>query len=216
LTTQSAREVLAGIGSSGSACPLRRPMRRKTGYADRNLGLIIRTSIVSFGALLISQARFVFLNPVLTWTFLPLVAFTIAYYIISLTVNARTHGFDQEAHRRLVASWRPARYPSLDVFLPACGEPIGVLHNTWVHVFELIRAYPGVARAYVLDDGSDDRLRLMADYFGFSHLARPDRGWMKKAGNLRHGFARSSGEFILILDADFARELTCRPRCSPT
>jgi cellulose synthase (UDP-forming) len=27
---------------------------------------------------------------------------------------------------------------------------------------------------------------------------------MKKAGNLRHGFANSGGEFILILDADFA------------
>jgi len=35
-------------------------------------------------------------------------------------------------------------------------------------------------------------------------MARPDRGWMKKAGNLRHGFTRSDGEFILILDADFA------------
>ena len=44
----------------------------------------------------------------------------------------------------------------------------------------------------------------MAEDFGFSWIARPDRGWMKKAGNLRHGFACSSGEFILILDADFA------------
>jgi len=40
--------------------------------------------------------------------------------------------------------------------------------------------------------------------FGFTYLVRPHRGWMKKAGNLRYGFAWSSGEFILILDADFA------------
>ena len=45
-----------------------RPARRatddeKTGYSDRNLALIIRTSLASFGALLISQARFVFLKP---------------------------------------------------------------------------------------------------------------------------------------------------------
>ena len=62
------------------------------------------------------------------------------------------------------------RYPSLDVFLPVCGEPLPVLHNTWVHVFELVRAYPGTSTAYVLDDGTDERsaghgrgLRLQLD-----------------------------------------------------
>ncbi len=177
--------------------------QEKEAYAHRNIALIIRTSVFSFGALLISQSRFIFLNPAFTWIFLPFVTFTIAYYVISLIVNVGTRGFDMQAHRDFVASWRPARYPSLDVFLPVCGEPIGVLHNTWVHVFELLRAYPGVARAYVLDDGTDDRVRLMAGNFGFAHLVRPNRGWMKKAGNLRHGFAHSSGEYILILDADF-------------
>jgi cellulose synthase (UDP-forming) len=176
----------------------------KIGYADRNLALIIGSSLASFGALLISQARFVFLSPAFAWSFLPFVAFTIAYYVISLCVNAGTRGFDQTAHRRLVASWWPAYHPSLDVFLPVCGEPIAMLHNTWVHVFELIQAYPGTAIAHVLDDGADERVRTMAGVFGFNYLVRPDRGWMKKAGNLRHGFAWSSGEFILILDADFA------------
>ena len=42
----------------------------KTGYCDRNLALIIRTSLASFGALLISQARFVFLNALFTWVVL--------------------------------------------------------------------------------------------------------------------------------------------------
>jgi cellulose synthase (UDP-forming) len=176
----------------------------KKAYADRNLALIIRTSLFSFGALLISQARFVFLSPAFTWLFLPFVTFTIAYYLISLFVNSGTRGFDHAAHRGLVASWRPSRYPSLDVFLPVCGEPLTVLRNTWAHVFELVRAYPGVTTAYVLDDAADERARAMAADFGFRYVVRPDRGWMKKAGNLRHGFACSSGEFILILDADFA------------
>jgi cellulose synthase (UDP-forming) len=176
----------------------------KTDYADRNLALIIRTSLVSFGALLISQARFVFLNPIFTWVFLPFVSFTIAYYILSLFVNAGTRGFDQAAHRVLVAGWRPTRYPSLDVFLPVCGEPLSVLSNTWTHVSELILAYPGTAIAYVLDDGTDEYVRSMARDFGFTYCARSDRGWMKKSGNLRYGFTCSSGEFILILDADFA------------
>ena len=42
-----------------------------THYVDPNLALIIRTSLASFGALLISQARFVFITPLLTWVFLP-------------------------------------------------------------------------------------------------------------------------------------------------
>jgi cellulose synthase (UDP-forming) len=176
----------------------------KAGYADRNLTLIIRTSLASFAALLISQVRFVFLSPALTWAFLPFVAFTIAYYIISLFVNARTREFDEAAHRGLVASWSPSRYPSLDIFLPVCGEPLAVLYNTWVHVAELIQTYPGTSIAYVLDDGTDERVRAMADKFGFWWIARPDRGWMKKAGNLRYGFGCSSGDFILVLDADFA------------
>jgi cellulose synthase (UDP-forming) len=176
----------------------------KASYADRNLALIIRTSLASFGALLISQARFVFLTPAFTWAFLPFLSFTVCYYGISLWVNAGTRGFDQDAHSRLVAAWRPARYPSLDIFLPVCGEPLAVLRNTWMHVAELRRAYPGRATAYVLDDGIEDQVRSMAGDFGFTHLVRPDRGWMKKAGNLRHGFAHSAGDFILILDADFA------------
>jgi cellulose synthase (UDP-forming) len=176
----------------------------KTGYADRNLALIIIPSLASFGSLLLSQTRFVFMNPIFTWVFLPFLTFTIAYYLLSLCINVGTRGFDQEAHRELVASWRPAPYPRLDVFLPVCGEPLAVLRNTWVHVWELLQAYPGPATAYVLDDSADERLQAMAENFGYRYLVRPNRPWMKKAGNLRHGFASSTGEFILILDADFA------------
>jgi cellulose synthase (UDP-forming) len=175
----------------------------KASYADRNIALITRASLASFGALLISQFRFIFFSPPFAWAFLPFVAFTLAYYLISLCVNFGTRGFDQAAHDKLVASWQPGAYPSLDVFLPVCGEPLGVLYNTWVHVFELVRAYRGTATVYVLDDGADVRLRAMAMDFGYTYLVRPDRGWMKKAGNLRHGFASSDGDFILILDADF-------------
>jgi cellulose synthase (UDP-forming) len=175
----------------------------KGSYADRNLALIIRASLASFGALLISQARFVTLRPALL-ALTPLIAFTLAYYVISLFVNFGTHGFDIDGHRRLVRNWRPPRYPSLDVFLPVCGEPLDVLHNTWVHVFRLLDAYPGVATAYVLDDGDSAAARQMAASLGFTYIVRPDRGFMKKAGNLRYGFSRSDGEFILILDADFA------------
>jgi cellulose synthase (UDP-forming) len=176
----------------------------KASYSDRGLPLITGSSLITFGALLVSQARFVTLSPVVTAIFLPFVLFTVAYYLLSLVVSAGTRGFDLAAHRRLVAAWRPPRYPSLDVFLPVCGEPIAVLRNTWRHVRELMEAYPGPAAAYVLDDGASPAVAAEAARFGFTCLVRPNRGWMRKAGNLRHGFAQSSGEFILLLDADFA------------
>lgn len=174
----------------------------KESYSDRNLALIQRASLFSFGALLISQARFLVTAPWLL-VFAPLLGLTVIYYVISLIVNLGTRGFDMESHRTLVQAWRPLSYPSLDVFLPICGEPIEILHNTWRYVAELVRTYPGVATAYVLDDGASDQAAALADDFGFTYLVRENRGWYKKAGNLRNAFARSHGEFILILDADF-------------
>jgi cellulose synthase (UDP-forming) len=174
----------------------------KESYSDRNLSLIQRASLFSFGALLISQARFLITAPPLL-IFAPLLGFTVVYYVISLFVNFGTRGFDMASHRVLVKDWCPASYPSLDIFLPVCGEPIEILHNTWRYVAELVRSYPGVAIAYVLDDGASSQAAQLAGDFGFAYLVRENRGWYKKAGNLRHAFARSNGEFILILDADF-------------
>lgn len=175
----------------------------KLKYSDRNLALIMRASLFSFGALLISQIRFVITaRPLLVYA--PLIAFTLIYYVISLCVNLGTRGFDMAAHRHRVITWRPRSYPSLDIFLPVCGEPLEILHNTWMHVQQIVRHYPGQATPYVLDDGASPQVAAMAYDFGFHYLVRPNRGWYKKAGNLRHAFARSRGEFILILDADFA------------
>ncbi|HTU75757.1 MAG TPA: glycosyltransferase family 2 protein [Trebonia sp.] len=177
--------------------------QEKEGYADRNQALITRASAASFCTLAISQADFVRTEPALL-VFAPLLMFTAAYYLISVAVNTGTRGFDRETHRRLVRRWRPAPYPSVDVFLPVCGEPLEVLKNTWSRVSEMAREYPGRMAVYVLDDGASAAAAAMAGQYRFAYLVRPDRGWMKKAGNLRHGFAHSDGEFIVILDADFA------------
>src|SRR5216683_2974178 len=138
----------------------------KRTYSDRNLALIIRTSIASFGALLISQGRFVMVSrPLLL--LVPFLSFTLIYYLISLCVNIGTRGFDMAGHHRLVSAWRPERQPSLDVFLPICGEPLEVLRNTWTHVSALVQDYPGLAIAYVLDDGDSAEARDLASRLGF-------------------------------------------------
>ncbi len=175
----------------------------KMAYSDRNLALILRASLFSFGALLISQTRFLLtVRPLLF--FIPLLGFTLAYYLISLCVNFGTHSFDLDLHRDLVTTWRPSRYPSLDIFLPICGEPQEILRNTWTHVRSIVERYPGTVTPYVLDDGANPQAAALAEIFGFRYLVRPNRGYYKKAGNLRYAFNQSTGEFILILDADFA------------
>ena len=160
-------------------------------------------SLISFSCLVVSQARLAQSSPWL-WVYLPLLAFTVLYYVTSLRVNALTCDFNLRAHRRLVRSWCPEVYPTVDIFLPVCGEPIEVLHNTWTHVQRLVQHYPGVVTPYVLDDSISPELAAMAADFGFLYSSRPNRGWFKKAGNLHYGFRLSTGKYILILDADFA------------
>jgi cellulose synthase (UDP-forming) len=177
--------------------------REKYSYIERHVWVLTCCSLVSFSCLAVSQFRLA-QSTVWLWVYLPFLLFTILYYLVSLSVNAFSRDFDLRAHRRLRLSWRPAVYPTVDVFLPVCNEPLEVLHNTWTHVARMAQYYPGVVCVYVLDDGDGPEVAAMADDFGFAYGSRPNRGWFKKAGNLMFGFHHSSGEYILILDADFA------------
>ncbi len=47
------------------------------------------------------------------------------------------------------------------------------------------------------------RSQELAERHGFVYRTRPNRGELKKAGNLRFGYEQSHGDLILILDADF-------------
>jgi cellulose synthase (UDP-forming) len=172
-------------------------------YQRRRLWTLVIPSLISFGGLTASQILFVRMSPWL-WLLVPAFAFTTVYYLISLATNAFTPAFDAERHRRLVYEWRPDRYPSVDVFLPVCGESLEVLRNTWTYVREMADRYRGRVHVYVLDDSPTACRDAMALGFGFVYQRRPNRGWFKKAGNLRYAYRRTLGEVILVLDADFA------------
>jgi cellulose synthase (UDP-forming) len=175
----------------------------KHAYIDRNLPYLALTLAVSAACLIVSQIRFEAHSPAL-WPFLAFTATYVIYQAISLPVNFTGRGFDLAAHQARIAAWHPAAYPSVDIYLPICGEPIEVLRNTWDAVFELIARYPGPAQAHVLDDGPCDEARQVSGSFGFRYLRRPDLRACKKSGNLRYAFARTSGEYLVIFDADFA------------
>jgi cellulose synthase/poly-beta-1,6-N-acetylglucosamine synthase-like glycosyltransferase len=100
-------------------------------------------------------------------------------------------------------STRNCYSPTVDVFLPQCGEPAEVINNTFKHVAAL-EWDPSKIRVHVLDDGPRPiSTESLANQYGFNYIRRPNPGHMKKAGNLRHAFAQTHGELILILDADF-------------
>ncbi len=175
----------------------------KYAYVDRNLVYLTTVLVIGVGCLIFSQIRFEVHNPV-PWPFMAFTATYVVHQVISLPVNFTGRGFDLAAHQARVEAWRPRSYPSIDIFLPICGEPVEVLRNTWKAVFELIAGYEGVVQAYVLDDGPSDEALAVSESFGFSYIRRPDLRAFKKSGNLRYAFARTSGEYVIILDADFA------------
>jgi cellulose synthase/poly-beta-1,6-N-acetylglucosamine synthase-like glycosyltransferase len=172
-------------------------------YIDRSLPYLTTMLVIGASCLIFSQIRFEAYNPV-PWPFVIFTGTYIIYQAISLPINFTGRGFDLAAHQALVQAWRPLRYPAVDVYLPICGEPIEVIGNTWQAVSDLVAAYPGVARVYVLDDGDMAEAAELAGRFGFSYWVRPNRGEWKKSGNLRYAFPRTNGEYLLILDADFA------------
>jgi cellulose synthase/poly-beta-1,6-N-acetylglucosamine synthase-like glycosyltransferase len=183
--------------------PLPPDDNEKYAYVDRNLVYLTTALVISSGCIIISQVRFEAHIPV-PWPFMIFTATYLIYQVISLPVNFTGRGFELAAHQARIRSWRPGEYPSVDIYLPICGEPIEMLLNTWRAVEQVIAAYGGVAQAYVLDDGPSDEARSASESLGFFYIRRPDLRAYKKSGNLRYAFARTNGEYLVILDADFA------------
>lgn len=173
----------------------------KSSYAWRSLPFL--TTALTFSALctIVAQAWFEVRNPIA----LPFAVYTLVYLVyqaMSIPINFTGHNFDLESHELRVLSWRPRRYPSVDIFLPICGEPMDVLRNTWEGVDEMRDSYPGRLIPYVLDDGDSDEAARLAHLFRFRYIRRRVHSH-KKSGNLNYALARTDGDHVVIFDADF-------------
>jgi cellulose synthase (UDP-forming) len=192
---------------SGHVLPEPPSEAEKDSYAWRSLPLLATALAISALCLITAQVWFeVQYAHTLPYAVALFGAYTAAYFVyqlVSLPVNFAGRSFDLAAHKWLVSAWQPARYPSVDIFLPICGEPMEVLRNTWAGVFEVVQAYPGTAYVFVLDDGPSEEARAQAPWFGFTYVRRPVIREHKKAGNLNYAFRRTGGEHIVIFDADF-------------
>jgi cellulose synthase/poly-beta-1,6-N-acetylglucosamine synthase-like glycosyltransferase len=210
----------AGSGDRGPA--LQEAVRRRTEHDDpdpvlpvpptdtekytyvRRHGWVLTVfAVLSLPPLVYGQVRMVG-NSIWFAVYIPFALFGVLCFLLYLVADGTSRSFDLDEHKRIVAGWKPRQYPTVDVFLPVCGEPIEVLRNAWNHVAQMRSRYPGYVTPYVLDDSASPDIKAMARRFGFAYATRPNRGWFKKSGNLLYGFGISEGDFILLLDADFA------------
>jgi cellulose synthase (UDP-forming) len=204
LVPPGAADGLRGLRrAAGMVLPAPPDDAEKYSYVARDLPYLATILVIGSACLVVSQLRFELYAPA-GWLFMIFTATYVVYQVISLPVNFTGRDFDIAAHQALVGDWRPGVYPAVDIFLPICGEPVVVLENTWRATAELLACYPGQARAYVLDDGPSEEAQALATGLGFDYIRRPNSRAFKKSGNLRYAFARTSGEYIVILDADFA------------
>lgn len=135
------------------------------------------------------------------WFLYVTVGLTATSVVLWVLTGVRRTRVSARSHARLVRRWAPGTVPSVDVFLPVCGEDLDVLDNTFGHVEQLYWA--GGLTVWVLDDGADDRVAELAAAYGFRYRVRPDRGHLKKAGNLRSAYQVTDADVIAIFDADF-------------
>ncbi len=105
--------------------------------------------------------------------------------------------------QRHIGDAMPTHNSGLDIFLPVLDEPIDLFRTT---VQAATRIEYRHKRIYILDDLGREEVAEIAKTYGVTYLSRPDKGKNQKAGNLNFGFQHSTGEFILVIDADHSTQ----------
>lgn len=153
--------------------------------------------------LLLSYGYFLFLtlSPIYLLIFGPIAAFFIYSKLIRYFIQVFYPSFDSRKHEKFISSyWEDTPEPSVDIFLPYAGEETSVYEK-------VVRAAKKIddknKKIYLLDDFGNNTIRDLAGKYEVNYLSRPDKGFYKKAGNLKFGYENSKGKYIFVLDADF-------------
>ena len=109
----------------------------------------------------------------------------------------------QEAWQR--TAWRP----SVDIFVPTCGEPPQVLERTLRGCLGQTYQHTTV---WVLDDSGREEIETLALRLGCRYRHRSKRAHAK-AGNLNDGLRHSQAELVAVFDADFIPQEHFLERC---
>lgn len=167
-------------------------------YLYTNKWIIFGFCFFSSTVLLVGGWLFFTISPIFYWYSIYLLFLTMYLIVSNMGIVLFSKPFDYEKHTSIKNKCNT--FPSIDVFLPCCGEPIEILMNTWKYVSLL--DWPNM-NIYVLDDSGSKEIKNISKEFGFNYISRIDRPYLKKAGNLRNAFKKTNSDFILILDADF-------------
>ncbi|PLW78389.1 UDP-forming cellulose synthase catalytic subunit [Cohaesibacter celericrescens] len=142
--------------------------------------------------------------------------YAIGMLFISTIVNS-----DPVKRKPVQLSGTRGNYPSVDIFIPSYNEDDDILGTTLAAAANL--RYPAEKlNVYLLDDGgtdqkckSDDpvarqsarnrkeRLQAFCAELGIHYITRA-RNEMAKAGNLNEGLKHSTGDLVVVFDADHA------------
>lgn len=142
----------------------------------------------------------------LKWLFVDAQPDNMALYVLLLMAElfnvGQAAGFWYTVYRQ---DWPEPEAPrfeltreTVDVFITVCGEPEEIVEKT-------IRGAVAIRHprktVWVLDDGNSVEIEAITRLHGAKYLWREDRTGAK-AGNINNALAKTSGDFILILDAD--------------
>lgn len=89
--------------------------------------------------------------------------------------------------------------PTVDIFIPTYNEPAFILQRTMIGCQAIDYPHKTV---YLLDDTHRPEIQQLAAQLGCNYMTRPDNRHAK-AGNLNYAFPRTTGEFLVVFDADF-------------
>jgi cellulose synthase (UDP-forming) len=90
---------------------------------------------------------------------------------------------------------------SVDVFIATYNEDEELVRLSIIDARALTYPHPIDLRVHVLDDGRRPTMRAVAEAEGVGYISRADNIGFK-AGNLRNAMEQTSGDFIVICDAD--------------
>ena len=144
------------------------------------------------------------------WFAIPLVvAETLAFIGLTLfSINLwATRDPEQRPAPRLIAECtsdsdedlqRPIK---VDVFFPTYNEEPELVRLSIQDAKKITYPHPIDLKIFVLDDGRRETMKVVAEQEKVFYLARPNNIGFK-AGNLRNAMEKTSGDFIVICDAD--------------
>ncbi|HEY4450939.1 MAG TPA: glycosyltransferase [Solirubrobacteraceae bacterium] len=140
---------------------------------------------------------------VLSWLLYLAECYGLAMFLLHIFLTWDTRALERRlgvrADQRLEDAAVPAPVSgTVDVFLPTYNESVSLLRKSVLAAREIRREHA----TWVLDDGRRAEVREMCEELGVGYLTR-DSNEHAKAGNINAALPRTSGDYIVVLDADF-------------